>query len=55
MFPRVGRANQRVRAALNRGREFLEVFRDVKQIIEELIDVLGVHVERLVQSRRKAR
>jgi hypothetical protein len=48
MFPRVGRADQRIRAALNRCCEFLEVFRDMKQIIEEFIDVLGVHVEGLV-------
>src|SRR5260370_39655715 len=47
----IGGANQGVGTSLDGGREFLEIFGDVAEIIEELVDIFGVDVERLIQVR----
>src|SRR6266481_3206113 len=44
------RANERVRSGLDGVREFLEILAHVAQIFEQLVDVVGVHVKRLVQT-----
>jgi hypothetical protein len=38
-------ANERVGARLDRGREFLQVLRNVPEIVEEFVDVLGIDVQ----------
>src|SRR5260370_14399846 len=48
------RANGRVRSGLDGVREFLEILAHVAQIFEQLVDVVGVHVKRLVQTPGQA-
>src|SRR5579872_7560252 len=50
MFARVGGANESVRTLLDGVREFLEVLGDAAEIIEQLVDILGVDVESLVDA-----
>ncbi len=49
MLGRIGRPNQRIGPHLDRLGKFLQVLGDVEQIVEKLIDVFRVHVERLVE------
>lgn len=51
VFAWIGRADERVRPRLDGVGEFLEVFGDVAEIIEEFVDIFGVDVERLIQVR----
>ncbi len=41
--------NQGIRARLDGLGEFLQVLGDVKHVVQELIDIFRVHVERLVE------
>ena len=49
VFAWIRGANQGVRAGFNGVGEFPEIFGDVPEIIEELVDILGVDVESLIQ------
>ena len=51
VFTRVGGANKGVGAGFDGIGEFPEIFGDVAEIIEELVDIFGVNVERLIQVR----
>jgi hypothetical protein len=48
VFAGVGGANQGVRAGLDGVGEFLEIFGDVPEIVQEFVDILGVDVQGLI-------
>jgi len=49
VFAGLEEANQGVRAGLDGVGEFLEIFGDVPEIVQEFVDILGVDVEGLIQ------
>jgi hypothetical protein len=50
MLARVCRPNERVRPGLNRIRKFFEILAHVAQVIEQLIDIVGVYVKCLIEA-----
>src|SRR5580692_1843593 len=50
VFAWIGGANESVRTLLDGVREFLEILGDAAEIIEKLVDIFGVDVERLIHA-----
>jgi len=55
VLARIRGANQRIRASLDSRREFSQILRHLAHVIEQLVDVFRVNVQRLIETRRKAR
>src|SRR5580704_2583400 len=55
VFFRSRRAYQRVRPRLDRRRKFAQVVADLPQIVEQLVDIFRIYVQRLIKVRRKTR
>src|SRR5579872_2026209 len=55
VFFRSRRAYQRVRPRLDRRRKFAQVVADLPQIVEQLVDIFRIYVQRLIETRRQTR
>src|ERR1700678_1785457 len=50
---RISGTDQKVWMSFQIVREFLQIFRDFTEILEHLIDIFGIYIERLIQPSRE--